>query len=83
MNERKVIKEQLTVALGRVEHAKSCIAENRGHEKEQAREGYESAVDDLATEVTSAVEEVFEDLPPASIVAIAKVLLRELNKEEG
>lgn len=74
--------KKLAEALERVEHAKSCIAENRGHAKEQAREGYESAIDDLATEVTSAMDEALGDLPPASIVAVARVLLRELSKNE-
>ena len=76
----KEARDKLIDALDEVRKAKACIAQNRGYEKEQAREGYDAAVCEV---LIPAIEEAFtvviEAEDPKRIVRIANFIRNELN----
>lgn len=65
---------KLSQALEEVDQAKACIAENRGYDKELAREAYGNA---LAESLLPAMRDALEALDDKSLVSIA----RQMNKK--
>lgn len=72
--------EALERALKEAERARSCIGQNRGHDRELAREGYEYAVAEVATAFEVAFGDALGDLPERDIEAIAVMFLRRIKK---
>ena len=73
--------EDLARVLSEVYVMRRCISENRGHDKELARESYESFVgNELAEALTKAVEAAIGDLEPREVEQLAELLMKRLNK---
>lgn len=69
----------LASALGEVAAARACIAENRGMEKEQAREGYEAAVGEvLVPKLLAAIELACGDMDARDVERLAETVLLRL-----
>lgn len=73
--------EKLIRTLDSADAAKACIAQNRGPEKEEAREGYEHAIgEELAPAFKEAFDDAIGDLEAKDLHAIGRELLRRLEK---
>lgn len=72
---------RLSAALEFVVQARSFIAENRGPEKEEAREGYEAIVSEgLVPVLLDVVEAFVGDAPPREVERLAQYVLSRLDK---
>lgn len=69
-------------ALERTLDAKKCIGENRGFEREQAREGYEESLVELGGAIRTGVEKAIEngELEGRHLEALAKSIAGILDK---
>lgn len=75
--------KKLRVALDDVEYARSCIAQNRGPDKEEAREAYEHAInEELIPAFRAALEDATGDLDARTIERIAQSLMKTIEKQE-
>jgi hypothetical protein len=73
--------EKLLAAIDECEAARSCIAENRGPEKEEAREGFEHVVSEvLAPALRGALECAEGDLDGKALLGYAGDLVKRLRK---
>jgi len=76
---------KLREAIDLAEQARSCIAQNRGFEKEQAREAYDHAVGELTTPLVEAIEECAGDLDPRDweklAVMVHKLIEKGINRK--
>ena len=69
--------ERLETGLCFVAEARTCIRQNRGYEKEQAREGYEAAVsEELLPWLTMAIE----DMDARDVEQVARFVLKRLKR---
>lgn len=74
--------EKLRAALDAAEAARACIAQNRGLEKEQAREGYEYVVgEELGGAMMAALEDAIGDLDARQLERLGRALFREIEKK--
>jgi hypothetical protein len=74
---------ELTQALEDADDAKRCIAQNRGYDKELAKDAYLEVVGQvLAPALIAALDLATGDLSPEAIVRLAKKLVDELKKEK-
>lgn len=72
--------KDLHEAITHVEAARRCIAQNRGYDKELARESFASAVAEvLLPAVLNAVELFLEDATPSATIALAKHVAKKLE----
>lgn len=72
---------QLVNALDEVAAARACIGQNRGPDKEQAREGYECAVaESLVPAMLAAIELAAGDMDARDVERIAEDLVKRLTK---
>jgi hypothetical protein len=74
--------ERLRAALDSTRTAKSYIAQNRGYEKEQAREGYDHVVaEELVPALTAAIELLVGDLDTADVQRLAEHVSKLIEKK--
>lgn len=63
-------------AINRANEAKACISQNRGYDRELAREGYHSVIsEELVPAYQKAIDFAMEDLEPGEIHRLANKLL--------
>jgi len=76
--------ENLETKLDQVRQARACIAENRGPEKEEAREAYEQAVSELTDYITNAIFDVLGegDWPGRKVERFAELVLNKLKGKQ-
>jgi hypothetical protein len=76
--------KHLLDAMGRVRVARSHIAQNRGLEKEQAREGYEYALsEDLAPALKEAMVVMVDELDSTQLLKLASIICLTIEKVTG
>jgi hypothetical protein len=75
--------EEFAVALAQTQEARACIGQNRGYEREQAREAYECAVGEmLVPALLKAIEAAAGDVEARDIERLANLVARWLTKHE-
>ncbi len=72
--------DDLEASLDAARDARACISQNRGYEREQAREGYEHAVGELAVAREEAVRELASEIPDRDVERLAVAVLRVLRR---
>ncbi len=72
---------KMTKAMALAAQAHACIGQNRGSDKEQAREAYEACVsEELAPALSAAFEDALGDLETAEVHSLAFKVLAVLEK---
>jgi len=73
--------QKLKTALDEAAAARACIAQNRGYEKDQAREGYDEVISsEVAPALSQALEDASGDIESRDIEKLGHVLLKLLEK---
>lgn len=73
--------QKLKMALDESAEARACIAQNRGYEKDQAREGYDEVVSsEVLPALIQALDDASGDIESKDIEKLGHVLLKLLEK---
>lgn len=71
---------KLREALDFAEQARSCIAQNRGPDKEEAREAYEHAVGELTAPLAEVIDEFYGDLDARDWERLVLMVYKHIEK---
>lgn len=73
---------KLADALERVRFARACIAENRGPDKELARESYEASIaDELVPALMDAIDTAVGDMQGRNVERLAELVYKFITKK--
>ncbi len=72
----------LSSLIDEAEAARGRVAQNHGHEKEQAREAYEAVVEELGEILVVAIEDAVGDLDSRQIESLARTLQKMLWRKK-